>query len=68
MVGHAAEERRIQNFGGETRGNETTWKQWRTQEFFRWGSPISVEDRGQREWGSGNGSPLVKGFTQFANE
>jgi hypothetical protein len=28
----------------------------------------SVEDRGPREWGSGGGSPLVRGFTQFANE
>jgi hypothetical protein len=27
-----------------------------------------VEDRGQREWGSRGGSPLVKGSTQFANE
>jgi hypothetical protein len=30
--------------------------------FFRWGgSTNSVEDRGQREWGSGGGSPLVRG-------
>jgi hypothetical protein len=28
----------------------------------------SVEDRGQREWGSGSGSPLVRGSTQFANK
>jgi hypothetical protein len=28
----------------------------------------SVEDRGQREWGSGGGSLLVRGSTQFANE
>jgi len=29
---------------------------------FRWGgSTNSVEDRGQREWGSGGGSPLVRG-------
>jgi hypothetical protein len=27
-----------------------------------------VEDRGQREWGSGGSSPLVSGSTQFANE
>jgi len=25
------------------------------------GSTNSVEDRGQREWGSGGGSPLVRG-------
>jgi hypothetical protein len=29
------------------------------------GSTNSVEDRGQREWGSGRGSPLVRGSTQF---
>jgi hypothetical protein len=28
----------------------------------------SAEDRGQREWGSGGSSPLVRGFTQFVNE
>jgi hypothetical protein len=28
----------------------------------------SVEDRGQREWGSGGCSPLVRDSTQFANE
>jgi hypothetical protein len=32
------------------------------------GSTNSVEDRRQREWGSGGCSPLVRGFTQFANE
>jgi hypothetical protein len=43
--------------------------QWRTQEFFRvGGSTNSVEDRGQREQGSGGGSPLVSGSAQFANE
>ena len=38
--------------------------QWRTQEFFSGGggcSTNSVEDRGQREWGSGGGSLLVRG-------
>ena len=37
--------------------------QWRTQEFFflGGGSTNSVEDRGQRERGSGGGSPLVRG-------
>jgi len=38
--------------------------QWRIQEFC-WGgggsSTNSVEDRGQRERGSGGGSPLVRG-------
>ena len=29
--------------------------------FFRGGSTNSVEDRGEREWGSGGGSPLVRG-------
>jgi hypothetical protein len=32
------------------------------------GSTNSAEDRGQREWGSGGSSPLVRGFTQFVNE
>jgi hypothetical protein len=32
------------------------------------GSTNSVEDRGQRERGSGGGSPLVRGSTQFTNE
>jgi hypothetical protein len=32
------------------------------------GSTNSVEDRGQRERESGDGSPLVRGSTQFANE
>jgi hypothetical protein len=31
--------------------------QWRTQEFFSGGSTNSVEDIGQRERGSGGGSP-----------
>ena len=39
--------------------------QWRTQEVcFFWeggGSTNSVEDRGRREQGSGDGSPLVRG-------
>jgi hypothetical protein len=36
--------------------------------FVRGGSTNSVEDRGQRERGSGGGSPLVRGSTQFSNE
>jgi hypothetical protein len=36
--------------------------QWRTQEFF------TVEDRGQREWGSGGSNTLVRGSAPFANE
>jgi len=36
--------------------------QWRTQEFFSGGgSTNSFEGRGQREWGAGGGSPLVRG-------
>jgi hypothetical protein len=34
----------------------------------RGGTTNSVEDRGQREWGSRGGSPLVRGSTQFVNE
>jgi hypothetical protein len=40
--------------------------QWRTQEFCSGGSTNSVEDRGQREGGSGGGSPLVRFSAQFA--
>jgi hypothetical protein len=32
------------------------------------GSTNSIEDRGQTEQGSGGGSSLVRGSTQFANE
>ena len=36
--------------------------QWRNQDFFFGGaSTNSVKDRGQRERGSGGGSPLVRG-------
>ena len=38
-----------------------TGGQWRTQDFFWGGSTNSVEDRGQRERGSGGSSPLVRG-------
>jgi hypothetical protein len=31
------------------------------------GSTNSVEDRGQREWGSGGGSPLVRGSRGSCN-
>jgi hypothetical protein len=41
--------------------------QWRTQKLFRGGSTNSVEDREQREQGSGGGNPLVRGSAQFAN-
>ena len=41
--------------------NDTSWNQWRTQDFFGGGgSTNSVEDRGQRERGSGGGSPLFR--------
>jgi hypothetical protein len=42
--------------------------QWRNQELFSEGGSNSVEDRGQGELGSGGGSPLFRGSTQFANE
>ena len=42
-----------------------SYSQWRTQEFCSGGgvggSTNSVEDTGQRERGSGGGSPLVRG-------
>jgi hypothetical protein len=43
--------------------------QWRTQEFC-WGGGLStnsVEDRGQRERGTGSGSPLVRGSVGSCN-
>jgi hypothetical protein len=47
-------------------------KQWRTQEFCSvrrgGGSTNPVQDRGQRGWGSGGGSPPVRGSAQFSNE
>jgi len=40
--------------------------QWRAHEFCSVGvSTNSVEDRGQRKWGSGGGSPLVRGSERF---
>jgi hypothetical protein len=39
-----------------------------TSNFFTGGSTNSDEDRGQREWGYGGDSPLIRGSTQFANE
>jgi hypothetical protein len=50
--------------------NSLLVNQWRTQEFFfgGWGgSTNSVEDRGQRERGSGGGSPLVRGSGDNCN-
>ena len=42
--------------------------QWRTQEFCsRGGLTNSVEDRGQRERGSEDGSPLVRGSVGSCN-
>jgi hypothetical protein len=55
-------------FGGFTPGFFSGWSLHRN--FFpeRGVSTNSVEDRGQRKWGSGGGSTLVRGFTEFANE
>jgi hypothetical protein len=36
--------------------------------FVRGGSKNSVEDKGQKERGSGGSSPLVRGSAQFLNE
>jgi hypothetical protein len=41
--------------------------QLRTQTFFFGGVSKNSVDRGQREQGSGDGSPLVRGSAQFAN-
>ena len=44
------------------------YNQWRTQEFCSGGfSTNSVEDRGQRERGSGEGGPLVRGSGRSCN-
>jgi hypothetical protein len=48
--------------------DDNQYSQWRTQEFFSGGSTNSVQDGGQREWGSGGCSPLVRDSTQLANE
>jgi hypothetical protein len=54
-------------------GTSNSWvvtlQQWRTQEFFR-GAGVQQFSWGQREerMGSLGGSPLVRGFAQFANE
>ena len=47
----------------------STEEQWRTQEFCSGGggSTNSVEDRGQREQGSGGGSPPVRGSGSRCN-
>ena len=43
-------------------------EQWRIQEFCSGGgSTNSVENRGQRERGSGGGSPLVRGSEDSCN-
>jgi hypothetical protein len=47
---------------GNDIGSALVCRQWRTQDiFFRGGSTNSVDDRGQRERGSGGDSPLVRG-------
>jgi hypothetical protein len=71
-VAHGENGPQVGKFAGNIPNNQsrTTTNQWRTQDFFGkgGGSTNSVEDRGQRERGSGGGSPLVRGSTQFANE
>jgi len=47
---------------------EDKLQQWRTQEFLSGGgSTNSFEDRVQREWGSGGGSPIVRCFRGNCN-
>ena len=50
-------------------GHHNSLVQWRTLEFFSGGggSTNSVEDRGQRERGSGGGSPPVRGSGDSCN-
>jgi len=40
---------------------QNTRKQWRTQDFFSGGGGFNKFSCGQREWGSGGGSLLVRG-------
>jgi hypothetical protein len=67
----------FENFQGRMKSWETRWDRCIhahgdsgvPRNFFGvGGSTNSVEDRGQRERVSGGGSPLVRGFTEFANE
>ena len=54
----------------DTGVSNVAMKQWRTQEFCSGGgggSTNSFEDRGQRERGSGGGSPLVRGSGGICN-
>jgi hypothetical protein len=46
------------------------WGKWSraTQKFYSGGSTNSVDDRGHKEWGTGGGSPLIRGSTEFSNE
>jgi hypothetical protein len=56
------------SLGGLVPWYQEVCRQWGIQELFRGFPPNSVEDRGQREEGSGGGSPLVRGSAQFANK
>ena len=51
-----------QHFHNYRSAADDNLNQWHTKEFcLGGGSTNSVEDRGQREWGSGGSSPLVRG-------
>ena len=52
--------RQTEEYGNRLSYRLTT-QQWHTHEFCSGGLTNSVEDRGQRERGSGGGSPLVRG-------
>ena len=54
---------RYRERSSKTGEGDFTPHQWRTQEFCAGGgdSTNSVKDRGQREQGSGGGSPLIRG-------
>jgi hypothetical protein len=63
---HKKEQKRNSTSTSPNKKQSRKYSQWRTPEFFFFfwrggGSTNSVEDRGQREWGSGGGSPLVRG-------
>jgi hypothetical protein len=51
----------------EMQGASVAYRKYLSRGGRRGESTNSVEDRGQREQGSGGGSPLVRGSAQFAN-
>jgi hypothetical protein len=66
--GHYNQRRTQEHFSGGGGLRQAFFRRGLRQAFCGGGGSNSVEDRGQTERGSGGGSPLVRGSTQFANE